>query len=68
MEDENELAKFSNDSIRREHLFKYLINKQETNGFYFDIQLAMSLLASLMDNLIKIENKMQKILPPTIVE
>jgi DNA polymerase-1 len=68
MEDDNELAKFSNDSIRREHLFKYLINKQETNGFYFDIQLAMSLLASLMDKLIKIENEMQNIFPPTIVE
>ena len=68
MEDDNELAKFSNDSIRREHLFKYLINKQETNGFYFDIQLAMSLLASLMDKLIKIENEMQNIFPPTIIE
>ena len=65
---EEELAKFSESSIKREHLFRYLMDKQEDNGFYFDLPLATLLLAKITDAYIKIENDLKEIFPPTIVE
>jgi len=65
---EGELAKFSESSIKREHLFRYLMDKQEENGFYFDLPLATLLLAKITDAYIKIENDLKEIFPPTIVE
>jgi DNA polymerase-1 len=65
---EEELAKFSESSIKREHLFRYLMDKQEDNGFYFDLPLATLLLAKITDAYIKIENDLKEIFPPTIVK
>ncbi len=67
-ENEKELAKFSEDSIKREHLFRHLIDKQEENGFYFDLPAATLLLAKITDASIKISNQLKEVFPPTIVE
>ena len=60
--------KFSDDSIIREHRFRYLMDQQEQYGFYFDICYATEFLAELTDECIGIEKSLQDIFPPTVVE
>jgi DNA polymerase I len=62
------LKKFSPESIRREHMFRYLIDIQIIHGFYFNIPKASIMLAQLTDKLAKITQDMQEIFPPTKVE
>ena len=62
------MSKFSDDSIQREHSFRYLIDNQEKQGFYFNLPYATEFLAVLTDELINIENELQEIFPPTVIE
>ena len=64
----NEKEKFSDESIRREHIFRYYMDQQERNGFYFDLPFATTFLARLTDESIDIEHKLQEIFPPEIIQ
>ena len=60
--------KFSEDSIKREHLFRYLIDEQEHYGFYLDLPYTTEFLATLRDDYIAIENKLQEIFPTVVTK
>jgi DNA polymerase I-like protein with 3'-5' exonuclease and polymerase domains len=64
----NEKQKFSLDSIRREHVFRYYMDQQERHGFYFNLPFATKFLAQLTDESIAIEHKLQEIFPPEIIQ
>lgn len=64
----NEKKKFSIESIRREHVFRYYMDQQERNGFYFNLPFATKFLAKLTDESIAIEHKLQEIFPPEIIQ
>ena len=64
----NEKQKFSDESIKREHVFRYYMDQQERNGFYFDLPFATKFLARLTDESIDIEHKLQEIFPPEIIQ
>ena len=64
----NEKKKFSVESIRREHVFRYYMDQQERNGFYFNLPFATKFLAKLTDESIAIEHKLQEIFPPEIIQ
>ena len=64
----NEKKKVSDESIRREHIFRYYMDQQERNGFYFDLPFATTFLARLTDESIDIEHKLQEIFPPEIIQ
>ena len=57
-----EKNKFSDSSIEREHIFRYYMDQQERNGFYLDLPYANKFLATLNDECIDIEHKLQDIL------
>ena len=59
---------FSPQSIRLEHQIRYLIDKQEENGFYLDVQQAMILMNRFQDEATQIEQQLQEVFPPTIVQ
>jgi len=63
-----EKKNFSDDSIRREHIFRYYMDQQERNGFYFDLPFATTFLARLTDECIDIEHKLQEIFPTVITK
>ena len=64
----NEKKKFSIESIRREHVFRYYMDQQERNGFYFNLPFATKFLAQLTDESIDIEHELQEIFPPEIIQ
>ena len=59
---------FSPQSIKLEHQIRYLIDKQEENGFYLDARQAMFLMNRFQDEATQIEHKLQEVFPPTIVQ
>jgi DNA polymerase-1 len=64
----DEGEKFSDECIKREHLFRYLIDEQEHNGFYLDLPYTNKFLATLTDDYIDIENKLQEIFPTVVTK
>ena len=65
---EKEKKKFSNDSITREHIFRYYMDQQERNGFYLDLPYTTNFLARLTDECIAIEHNLQEIFPTVITK
>jgi len=65
---EKEKKKFSNDSITREHIFRYYMDQQERNGFYLDLPYTTNFLAKLTDECIAIEHNLQEIFPTVITK
>ncbi len=62
------MKKFSSDCIIREHRFRYLMDRQQQRGFYFDIAYGMEFLAKLTDEALALERGLQDIFPPTRIE
>ena len=60
--------KFSSKSYELECRVRSIVDKQQTNGFAFDIANGMMLEARLTDELNQLEEKAQEIFPPTILE
>ena len=65
---EKEKKKFSNDSITREHIFRYYMDQQERNGFYLNLPYTTNFLARLTDECIAIEHNLQEIFPTVITK
>jgi len=57
---------FEEQSIELEHKVAIIVNKQERNGFQFDLPNAMVLLAGLKDKMGTIEASLQRIFPPIV--
>ena len=65
---EKEKKKFSDRSIKREHIFRYYMDQQERNGFYLDLPYTTTFLARLTDECIAIEHNLQEIFPTVITK
>ena len=63
-----EKKNFSDESIKREHVFRYYMDQQERHGFYLDLPYTTKFLASLTDECIDIEHKLQEIFPTVITK
>ena len=63
-----EKKNFSDESIRREHVFRYYMDQQERHGFYLDLPYTTKFLATLTDECIDIEHKLQEIFPTVITK
>tara|TARA_R100000808_G_scaffold13906_2_gene33303 strand:- start:1739 stop:3577 length:1839 start_codon:yes stop_codon:yes gene_type:complete len=55
----------SEQSIKLEHDFAYILKQQERHGFRFDTDTARNLHAELLDRKAELEREMQEIFPPT---
>ena len=66
--EENERKGFSEESIKREHLFRYYMDQQERNGFYLDLPYTTEFLGKLNDESTAIERDLQKIFPPETIQ
>lgn len=64
--EEQKYYDFSEESIKLEHDVAIIVNKQERNGFQFDLPNAMVLLAGLKDKMASIEASLQSIFPPIV--
>jgi DNA polymerase-1 len=60
--------KFSDKSYDLERKVRSIVDKQQSNGFAFNLMKGMTLEARLMDELHSLEEKAQDMFPPTIVE
>lgn len=65
---QEEGKKFSNESYDLERKVRSIVDKQQSNGFAFDLMKGMTLEAKLMDELHSLEEKAHDMFPPTIVE
>jgi len=65
---QEEGKKFSEESYDLERKVRSIVDKQQSNGFAFDLMKGMTLEAKLMDELYSLEEKAQDMFPPTIVE
>jgi DNA polymerase I-like protein with 3'-5' exonuclease and polymerase domains len=65
---QEEGKKFSDESYDLERKVRSIVDKQQSNGFAFDLMKGMTLEAKLMDELHSLEEKAHDIFPPTIVE
>jgi len=58
---------FSARSIQLEHKIKSIIDEQERNGFYLDLQKSTTFVSSVEDKMDNIENELQNIFPPHVI-
>jgi len=65
---QNEGRGFSRSSINLEHQVRIIIDQQERNGFYLDMQKAMSLYNQLRDEANRLERWAVTTFDPTVVE
>jgi len=65
---QEEGKKFSDESYDLERKVRSIVDKQQSNGFAFDLMRGMTLEAKLMDELHSLEEKAHDMFPPTIVE
>ena len=65
---QTEGKKFSEKSYDLEREVRSIVDKQQKNGFAFNIMKGMTLEAKLMDELHSLEEKAHDMFPPTIVE
>ena len=65
---QTEGKKFSEKSYDLEREVRSIVDKQQKNGFAFNIMKGMTLEARLMDELCSLEEKAHDMFPPTIVE
>ena len=65
---QEEGKKFSEESYDLERKVRSIVDKQQSNGFAFDLMKGMTLEAKLMDELYSLEEKAHDMFPPTIVE
>ena len=65
---QEEGKKFSDESYDLERKVRGIVDKQQRNGFAFDLMKGMTLEAKLMDELHSLEEKAHDMFPPTIVE
>ena len=65
---QEEGKKFSEKSYDLEREVRSIVDKQQKNGFAFNIMKGMTLEAKLMDELHSLEEKAHDMFPPTIVE
>ena len=65
---QEEGKKFSDESYDLERKVRSIVDKQQSNGFAFDLMKGMTLEAKLMDELNSLEEKAHDMFPPTIVE
>ena len=65
---QEEGKKFSDESYDLERKVRSIVDKQQSNGFAFDLIKGMTLEAKLMDELYSLEEKAHDMFPPTIVE
>jgi len=65
---QEEGKKFSDESYNLERKVRSIVDKQQSNGFAFDLIKGMTLEAKLMDELYSLEEKAHDMFPPTIVE
>ena len=65
---QEEGKKFSEESYDLERNVRSIVDKQQNNGFAFNLMKGMTLEARLMDELHSLEEKAQDMFPPTIVE
>lgn len=65
---QEEGKKFSDESYDLERRVRSIVDKQQSNGFAFDLMKGMTLEAKLMDELHSLEEKAHDMFPPTIVE
>jgi DNA polymerase I len=61
---QKDLKDFSSESIRMEHTIRFLIDRQEKNGFTLDIQKAISLMNKLSDIAGQIEQEVKQAFYP----
>ena len=59
---------FSQDSINLEHQVAHIIKDQERNGFFFNTQQAMELLAELKTKQLEVENEVHNTFKPKLVD
>ena len=64
----NEGKMFSPDSINLEHRVAKIMQQQEKNGFFFDTQRAMKLLAELKDKQLEVEDEVHNTFKPKLVD
>jgi len=65
---QEEGKKFSEESYDLERKVRSIVDKQQSNGFAFNLMKGMTLEAKLMDELYSLEEKAHDMFPPTIVE
>jgi DNA polymerase-1 len=65
---QEEGKKFSEESYDLERKVRSIVDKQQSNGFAFDLMKGMTLEAKLMDELYSLEEKAHDMFPPTIVQ
>lgn len=65
---QEEGKKFSDESYDLERKVRSIVDKQQSNGFAFDLMKGMTLEAKLMDELHSLEEKAHDMFPSTIVE
>ena len=65
---QEEGKKFSEESYDLERKVRSIVDKQQSNGFAFDLMKGMTLEAKLMDELYSLEEKAHDMFPPTILE
>jgi DNA polymerase-1 len=58
---------FSEKSCQLEHEIRHVVNKQQRNGFFFDIPRAEGLLSQLRQRQSDLAEPIQKLFPPTLV-
>jgi DNA polymerase I-like protein with 3'-5' exonuclease and polymerase domains len=59
---------FSEESVSLEHNVAKIIKQQEKNGFFFNTQQAMELLAELKDKQLKVEDEVHNTFKPKLVD
>ena len=59
---------FSEESVNLEHSVAKIIKQQEKNGFFFNTQQAMELLAELKDKQLKVEDEVHNTFKPKLVD
>jgi len=59
---------FSEESVNLEHDVAKIIKQQEKNGFFFNTQQAMELLAELKDKQLKVEDEVHNTFKPKLVD
>lgn len=63
-----ELKDWQQDCIELEHDVATILSEQERTGWLFDDRAASDLVNTMNDELFKIEEKMQEVFPPTIIQ
>ena len=63
-----ESKKYSEEAIKLEHDFAWIMTEQELNGFAFDVKSAEQLYAKLATEKIELESEFQSLFPPKVIQ